>query len=127
MKASVPAQHEHAELRCCHLQRRPPNAGSPCHHHTCLVLSTLPAASSSCMPLTTNHRPCLALPCRCLQTLPCATYYKRQGYPLKKIVEYAKNREFTDLMVGAGWAPGGWMLHWCMAGLAAYSSLLQTC
>ncbi|PRW33197.1 Ribosome production factor 1 [Chlorella sorokiniana] len=34
-----------------------------------------------------------------LEVLPCATYYKRQGYPLKKIVEYAKNREFTDLMV----------------------------
>lgn len=33
------------------------------------------------------------------QVLPCATYYKRQGYPLKKIVEYAKNRDFTDLMV----------------------------
>ncbi|PSC71393.1 Ribosome production factor 1 isoform A [Micractinium conductrix] len=34
-----------------------------------------------------------------LEVLPCATYYKRQGYPLKKIVEYAKNRDFTDLMV----------------------------
>lgn len=31
--------------------------------------------------------------------LPCATYYKRQGYPLKKIVQYAANRDFTDLMV----------------------------
>lgn len=38
-------------------------------------------------------------PIRPPQVLPCATYYKRQGYPLKKIVEYAKNREFTDLMV----------------------------
>lgn len=34
-----------------------------------------------------------------LEVLPCATYYKRQGYPLKKIVEYARNRDFTDLMV----------------------------
>jgi hypothetical protein len=34
-----------------------------------------------------------------MQVLPCATYYKRQGYPLKKIVEYASNRDFTDLMV----------------------------
>ncbi|GAB4823717.1 hypothetical protein N2152v2_010763 [Parachlorella kessleri] len=34
-----------------------------------------------------------------LEVLPAAVYYKRQGFPLKKIVEYAKNREFTDLMV----------------------------
>lgn len=39
--------------------------------------------------------------------LPCATYYKRQGYPLKKIVEYAKNRDFTDLMVRAADARWG--------------------
>lgn len=34
-----------------------------------------------------------------LEVFPAATYYKRKGYPLKKIVEYAKNREFTDLVV----------------------------
>lgn len=30
---------------------------------------------------------------------PCATYYKRQGYPLKKIIQYASKREFTDVVV----------------------------
>ena len=34
-----------------------------------------------------------------LETLPTVTYYKRQGYPMKKIVEYASNRGFTDIMV----------------------------
>ena len=34
-----------------------------------------------------------------LETLPSVTYYKRQGYPLKKIVQYASNRGFTDIMV----------------------------
>lgn len=34
-----------------------------------------------------------------LEVFPLATYYKRQGYPLKKIVEYASNREFTDIVV----------------------------
>lgn len=31
--------------------------------------------------------------------LPCAEYYKRQGFPLKKIVEFASNRDFSDLLV----------------------------
>jgi hypothetical protein len=26
------------------------------------------------------------------ETLPCAEYYKRQGFPLKKIVKFASNR-----------------------------------
>lgn len=34
-----------------------------------------------------------------LEVLPCATYYKRKGYPIKKIAEYASNRDFTDVMV----------------------------
>lgn len=34
-----------------------------------------------------------------LEVFPMATYYKRKGYPLKKIVEYASNREFTDIVV----------------------------
>lgn len=34
-----------------------------------------------------------------LEVLPCATYYKRQGYALKKICEYATNRDFTDVIV----------------------------
>lgn len=34
-----------------------------------------------------------------LTVLPCATYYERQGFPLKKIVQYASNRDFTDLVV----------------------------
>jgi ribosome production factor 1 len=34
-----------------------------------------------------------------LETLPTVTYYKRQGFPLKKIVQYAANRGFTDVMV----------------------------
>lgn len=33
------------------------------------------------------------------EVLPHAEYYKRQGFPLKKIVEFASNRGFTDLMV----------------------------
>jgi ribosome production factor 1 len=31
--------------------------------------------------------------------LPCAEYYKRQGFPLKKIVAFASNRDFSDLLV----------------------------
>jgi hypothetical protein len=31
--------------------------------------------------------------------LPCAEYYKRQGFPLKKIVKYAANRDYSDLLV----------------------------
>lgn len=31
--------------------------------------------------------------------LPEAQYYKRQGYALKKIVKYATDRGFTDVMV----------------------------
>lgn len=34
-----------------------------------------------------------------LGVLPCATYYRRGGFALKKIVEYAKNRDFSDLIV----------------------------
>ncbi len=31
--------------------------------------------------------------------MPCAEYYKRQGFPLKKIVKYASNRDYSDLLV----------------------------
>lgn len=34
-----------------------------------------------------------------LETLPEAEYYKRNGLPLKKIVKFASNRDFTDVMV----------------------------
>lgn len=34
-----------------------------------------------------------------LEVLPCATFYKRRGYELKRIIEYASAREYTDLMV----------------------------
>ena len=34
-----------------------------------------------------------------LEVFPAATYYKRKGYSLKKIVDYAKNRDFTDVVV----------------------------
>ncbi|KAG2500317.1 hypothetical protein HYH03_001893 [Edaphochlamys debaryana] len=34
-----------------------------------------------------------------LEVLPCAEYYKRNGFPLKKIVKFAANREYTDLLV----------------------------
>ncbi len=33
------------------------------------------------------------------QVLPKAQYFKRQGYPLKKITQYATNRGYTDVMV----------------------------
>jgi ribosome production factor 1 len=33
------------------------------------------------------------------ETLPCAEYYKRQGFPLKKIVQFAAARDYTDVMV----------------------------
>jgi rRNA maturation protein Rpf1 len=36
----------------------------------------------------------------CLQTVfPSAVFYKRQGYALKKIIEYAKQNGFTDVVV----------------------------
>lgn len=31
--------------------------------------------------------------------LPSAQYYKRNGFPIKKIIEYAGKRGYTDLMV----------------------------
>eukprot|EP00879_Flechtneria_rotunda_P027218 GHRR01029119.1.p2 GENE.GHRR01029119.1~~GHRR01029119.1.p2 ORF type:complete len:101 (-),score=26.28 GHRR01029119.1:512-814(-) len=31
--------------------------------------------------------------------LPCAEYYRRQGFQLKKIVQFAANRDFSDLLV----------------------------
>lgn len=34
-----------------------------------------------------------------LEVFPQATFYKRQGFALKKIIEYASNRGFTDLVV----------------------------
>ena len=34
-----------------------------------------------------------------LEVFPAATYYKRKGYSLKKIVDYAKTRDFTDVVV----------------------------
>ncbi|KAF5836597.1 anticodon-binding protein [Dunaliella salina] len=34
-----------------------------------------------------------------LEVLPHAEYYKRGGFPLKKIVQFASNRDFTDLVV----------------------------
>lgn len=34
-----------------------------------------------------------------LRVFPIAIYYERGGYPLKKIVEYAKNENFTDILV----------------------------
>lgn len=34
-----------------------------------------------------------------MQVFPNATYYKRQGFPLKKIVQFAKNRDFSDVVV----------------------------
>ena len=52
--------------------------------------------------LTTCYRPSgvmYKLLSEMLEVLPAATYYKRSGYPLKKIVEYASNRGFTDLLV----------------------------
>ena len=33
------------------------------------------------------------------EVLPHAEYYKRSGFPLKKIVKFASNRDFTDLIV----------------------------
>jgi ribosome production factor 1 len=31
--------------------------------------------------------------------LPCAEYYKRQGFPLKKIVAFGAARDYSDLLV----------------------------
>lgn len=33
------------------------------------------------------------------EVLPCAEYYKRAGFPIKKIVKFAAARDFTDLLV----------------------------
>lgn len=33
------------------------------------------------------------------EVLPHAEYYKRGGFPLKKIISWAANREYTDVMV----------------------------
>lgn len=34
-----------------------------------------------------------------LAVLPCAEYYKRQGFSLKKVVDFAANRDYSDLLV----------------------------
>lgn len=34
-----------------------------------------------------------------MQVLPHAAYYKRRGYPLKKIIPWAAQRGFTDALV----------------------------
>eukprot|EP00878_Enallax_costatus_P037129 GHUV01041924.1.p1 GENE.GHUV01041924.1~~GHUV01041924.1.p1 ORF type:complete len:248 (+),score=65.50 GHUV01041924.1:199-942(+) len=34
-----------------------------------------------------------------MEVLPCAEYYKRQGFALKKIVKFAAARDFSDLLV----------------------------
>ncbi len=34
-----------------------------------------------------------------LELLPAAEYYKRNGFPLKKIVQFCNNREYTDILV----------------------------
>jgi len=34
-----------------------------------------------------------------MEVLPCATFCERRGYELKKIVEYANNKEFSDILV----------------------------
>mmetsp|Transcript_30171 Transcript_30171/g.55130 ORF Transcript_30171/g.55130 Transcript_30171/m.55130 type:complete len:365 (-) Transcript_30171:263-1357(-) len=34
-----------------------------------------------------------------LELLPCATYYKREGFPLKHVVAEARKHEFTDVLV----------------------------
>lgn len=36
-----------------------------------------------------------------IHVIPNCSYYKRKEYPLKKIIEYAKKKDFTDLMVFA--------------------------
>lgn len=33
------------------------------------------------------------------EVFPCAQYYKRAGFPLKKIVKFAANREYTDVVI----------------------------
>lgn len=37
--------------------------------------------------------------CTMQDLIPGLTYYKRREFPLKKIIKYLKNREFTDLIV----------------------------
>ncbi|GFR41601.1 hypothetical protein Agub_g2325 [Astrephomene gubernaculifera] len=52
--------------------------------------------------LTTSYRPSKIMytfMSELLEMLPCAEYYKRNGFPLKKIVKFASKRDFTDLIV----------------------------
>jgi len=37
--------------------------------------------------------------CNLQELIPDLTYYRRRDYPLKKIIKFLKNREFTDLLV----------------------------
>lgn len=37
--------------------------------------------------------------CALQELLPHAEYYKRGGFSLKKIVQFASNRDYTDLLV----------------------------
>lgn len=34
-----------------------------------------------------------------MQVLPAAQFYKRAGFPLKKIIEYAARRDYSDVLV----------------------------
>ncbi|CAL8464898.1 g4433 [Coccomyxa elongata] len=52
--------------------------------------------------LTTSYRPSKLMfqfLAEMLEVLPCATFYKRQGIALKKIVKYATAKGFTDVAV----------------------------
>lgn len=55
--------------------------------------------STLCLRPSRSPSYTLTPPLRAQAVLPCAEYYKRQGFPLKKIVSFASNRDFSDLLV----------------------------
>jgi ribosome production factor 1 len=52
--------------------------------------------------LTTSYKPTQLMYqflSEMLELLPAAEYYKRNGFPLKKIVQFCTNRDYTDILV----------------------------
>jgi ribosome production factor 1 len=52
--------------------------------------------------ITTNvraSRDCKRFVCHMMDLIPNVTYYRRREFPIKKIIKFLKNRDFTDLIV----------------------------
>jgi hypothetical protein len=78
-----------------------PSVAGPNLAHHCIA-SSFPACFARLHPsghLADTPDLCLLPSSPWQELLPNAEYYKRQGFPLKKIVKWASGRDYTDLIV----------------------------